>query len=143
MGFADSVAKTATKMQEQVNAKAVEISTTLFTVLVSKTPIADGRYGLPGTLVNNWFVGYGVGAYNKSFIPSPNPSANNSYSQIATIRNSKEFLSKDGEISLTNSTPYAYRAEILGWPAPLWSGRYGPYAMVRNTLTTVAPLFKK
>lgn len=142
MGFTDSIRKSIKTVQEDINTATNKIAIDLFTEVVKRTPIADGTFGPPGTLVNNWYFGQGIGNYNTSFSASPNPSANTSYNEIARARDSKEFIGKDGEISLTNSTSYGYRAEYIGWPKPKWSGRVGPYAMVRNSLTVISAKYK-
>lgn len=129
-------------MQTQVNDLANKIANELFTEVVKRTPVADGTWGPAGTLKNNWRTGFGIGKYNTAFSKTPNTAGMNSYSEISKIRDSREFVGKDGEISFTNTTPYAYRAEVIGWPRPRWSGRVGPYAMVRNSLTMVAPKYK-
>jgi hypothetical protein len=139
MGFADSVGKTSGKMQAQLNAKALEIADELFTTVVKNTPVGASK--TKGQLINNWFVGQGIGQYSSSYTSSFNTSGMNSYSQIKTLSNSKEFEGKDGEVSFTNNVPYAYRAEYWGWnfsaPEPRWRGSR-PYGMVRNALTAVA-----
>ncbi len=148
MGFADSVAATADKMLSEVNAKGIKIAIELFNETVTQTPINKlmvwrGKASNAGELINNWYVGQGVGAYNKSYSYAiADITGSGSYSRIAAISDSKEFSGKDGEISLTNSTPYAMRAEYIGWPAPNWSGAQGPYAMVRNSLTKVSAKYK-
>ncbi len=142
MGFADSIKNSTKKIKEEVNTSINRIADDLFTEVVKRTPVADGSWGAAGTLINNWYVGFGAGNYNTSFSDTPNRMGISSYSQILKLVSSREFVSKDGEISYTNSTPYAYRAEIIGWPQPEWSGRVGPYAMVRNSLTVIAPKYR-
>lgn len=140
MGFADSVKATSEKMQSQVNDRAILIATDLFTTVVQKTPV--GLSKTRGQLINNWYVGQGVGQFNRSYSSSFNTSGINSYSQIGTLKSSKEFIGKDGEVSFTNSVPYAFRAEYAGWPLPQWTGRVKPYAMVRNSLTAITAKYK-
>lgn len=141
MGFASGVGKSAAKMQKQVNDAVNNRATELFKTIISKTPI--GLSDTKGQLINNWYVGYGKGKYNRSKGAAPNTSGMNSYNQVATIAKSYEFLGKDGEISFANSVNYAFRAEYAGWPAPKWSGKIGPYAMVRNSLTEIASKYKR
>lgn len=143
MGFADSVKATASKMQEQVNGKAIEIATELFNTAVMKTPV--GTSTTRGQLINNWWLGEGVGNYNRSYSRSFNTSGTGSYSRITQLQKSREFVGKDGAVHLTNSVPYGYRAEYWGWnfsaKEPRWRGTK-PYAMVRNSLTMVAAKYK-
>ncbi len=136
MGFADSVNKSATKIQEQVNTKINSVADELFKTIVIKTPI------LKGILINNWHLGQGKGEYNRSFTSAANTGGMNSYNQISKLKNSRQFFENDGEVSLTNSTSYAIRAEYIGWPSPEWTGRVKPYAMVRNSLTIVAAKYR-
>lgn len=143
MGFADSVLANTTKMQEQVNEKIIEIATVLFNSVVTKTPVGDSK--TRGQLINNWWTGEGIGNYNTSYTTSFNTSGSSSYGRISTLKDSKAFVGQDGEVSLTNSVPYAYRAEYWGWNfsahEPRWRGTK-PYAMVRNALTEVAAKYK-
>lgn len=144
MGFADSVGKTAKKMQTEVNDKTLAIAADLFTTIIQKTPI--GTSDTRGQLINNWHVGFGVGKYNRSRTSSFNVSGIASYNEVAKLRTSKEFLGKNGEVSFSNSVSYAFRAEYAGWPAPKWSGKIQPgmsYGMIRNSLTAVAAKYKK
>lgn len=141
MGFADSVKATASKMQQQVNDKAVDIATELFTTAVKLTPVSSPKEPKRGELVNNWNTGIGVDAYDKSYNPSFDVSGSASLQGITKLKGSQEFLSKDGEVSLTNVVGYGYRAEYAGWPAPRWNDSK-PYAMMRNALIMVAPKYK-
>lgn len=142
MGFADSVGLTTRKMQQEVNENVLKISTELFTSVVDKTPVSSPKYVKRGELINNWFVGQGDKQINRSYTSLKSLTGNSSRIQIATLRNSTEFLGKDGEVSLTNSVSYGYRAEYAGWPAPRWKNTR-PYAMIRNSLTLVASKYKK
>lgn len=148
MGFGDSVEASAKRMQEQVNTKINTIATELFNQTVTLTPVNQlmmwrGKRANRGELINNWYVGVGPGVINKSYnYGAANPTGIGSYGRIAQVINEKEFVGKDGAITLTNSTPYGFRAEYAGWPTPQWSGRAKPYAMVRNALSIIASKYK-
>ena len=142
MGFVDAVRATASKMQEQVNTKINAAATELFYPIVTYTPRSLGDIEPAGKLANNWYVGQGIGKYNKSYSKTPDVTAAHSVSEVNKISKLREFVGKDGEVSFTNSTPYAIRAELIGWPRPIWSGSVGPYAMVRKALIEVAPKYK-
>jgi hypothetical protein len=142
MGFADSVRASASKMQEQVNNKINTAATELFYTIVRYTPRSLGDIEPAGKLANNWYLGKGVGRYNKSYSKTPDVMATNSVAEVVKVKSLREFVGKDGEVSFTNSTPYAIRAELIGWPRPVWTGTVGPYAMVRKALIEVAPKYK-
>lgn len=136
MGFADSVRIASSKIQSEVNAKIVAIATELFTDVVAGTPV------LTGNLIDNWYAGQGIGNYSDECSPSLDTGASNSLAQIASIAESTAFMGMDNEISLANNTEYAYRAEVLGWPKPDWSGHVGPYAMVKNAILVASSKYK-
>ena len=104
-----------------------------------------GTWVTRGRLINNWYVGTGKGQYNRSYSTVSNTSGASSYSQIASLKSSLEFVGKDGEVSYTNSTPYGYRAEYFGWnysaKESKWRGTK-PYAMVANGLSVTAAKYK-
>lgn len=137
MGFADSIRTSGTKIKQQVNDKVTAIAVELFNEVVKETPVDKG------VLKNNYYVGYG-----RVYSPAYNAnSASNvgmaSLTQIASLKTSMTFLGKDGAVNMTNNTPYAYRAEYLGWPTPKWTGMVGPYAMVAKAFIVVAPKYKR
>lgn len=140
MSFGIEVEVFTRKMKENVNASAIGIATELFTEVIKRTPVGESE--TRGQLINNWHLAQGLGAINSSYTYSYKVSGINSYNQVSKLKSSQEFLNKDGEVSLTNSTPYGFRAEYAGWPLPYWSGKIAPYAMIRNSLTTVASKYK-
>lgn len=142
MGFSDSVRKTSEKMKNQINNTATEIAKDLFETAVFLTPVSDPNQKKRGELKNNWHIGIGIGVRQKSYSTIFNILGTESIQQISTIKNSKEFLGKDGEVSITNIVNYGFRAEYAGWPAPRWKNSH-PYAMMRNSLTLVSSKYKK
>ena len=140
MSFGKSVAATAEKMKRQVNEHTLKVASELFTTIITNTPI--GLSDTKGQLINNWHLGTGRGQYNYGIRSAYNTSAMASRNDVAKLRSLSEFLNKDGEVSFSNSVHYAFRAEYAGWPAPKWSGKVGPYGMVRNSLTAVAAKYK-
>lgn len=144
MGFAKGIAATSKKMQREVNQKTNEIAADLFTTIINKTPI--GTSDTKGQLINNWHIGFGRGKYNNGIRKSFKTSGIASRNDVAKLREAREFLAKDGEVSFTNSISYAWRAEYLGWPTPRWTGRIvegASYGMVRNSLTAIAAKYRK
>lgn len=144
MGFADDVGKSIARQQDQLNNKINDIATELFTLTVKNTPI--GNRANMGQLINNWYLGVGKGQYNRMYHGISDVSASSSLEQVAALARVKEFVGKDGEVSLTNSTPYGYRAEYFGWnystKEPQWRGTQ-PYAMIAKSLTLVAAKYRK
>lgn len=144
MGFADSVKLSAEKMQTQLNAKVIEIATDLFSTTVGKTPV--GSSPTKGELIDNWYVGLGVGNYNKTNTLSRDTSGTGSYARATSLSGATEFSGKDGEVSFTNTTPYGYRAEYFGWnfsaPEGRWRGT-SPYRMMANSLSAIVAKYGK
>lgn len=137
MGFADSIRASRDKVKRQVNNKVIEIAGDLYAEIVRGTPVDKG------VMINNWYVGYGNaynGAYNEN---SRSTVGMASLTQIASLKTYTGFVGRDGKISLTNSTPYGFRAEYAGWPQPTWTGRVGPYAMIAKAFIKVAPKYKR
>jgi hypothetical protein len=131
-------------VMQQVNTKVYKIAWELFTSVIDFTPSPTnpGPYA-KGLLVNAWFPAEKGASPARSSNISPNGS--DSRSRVnAMAANGTEFLEKDGKITLTNNTPYAYRAEYLGWPEsdnPMWKNR-GPYRMVARSLQKIAAKYK-
>jgi hypothetical protein len=137
MGFADSIRQHNAKVKRQVSEKVLDIATELFTEVVHGTPVDKG------ILKNNWYAGTGK-AYNSSYnAASASKDGMSSLTQIASLRAYTGFVGRDGSVSLSNSTPYGFRAEYAGWPAPEWTGRVGPYAMIAKAFITVVPKYKR
>jgi hypothetical protein len=137
MGFASSVKAFQAKATSQVNAQVNAIATELFEEIVKETPVEKG------VLKNNWYIGYGK-VYNTAY--SENSASKDgmaSLSRISALKTGTTFLKKDGIVSLSNSTPYGFRAEYAGWPYPQWTGRVGPYAMIAKAFIVVVPKYKR
>jgi hypothetical protein len=137
MGFADSIRAFGIKAKAEVSDKVIGIATELFTEVVKETPVDKG------VLINNWYAGTNKsysGVFNGG---STDKSGMNSYTQIASLRQYRGFVGKDGSINISNSTPYGFRAEYAGWPFPEWTGRVGPYAMIGKAFVKVAPKYKR
>lgn len=137
MGFAQSIRDFGAKAKLEVSNKVLAIATELYTEVVHGTPVDKG------ILINNWYAGTGK-AYNTAYNElSSSKSGMSSLTQIASLKTYTGFLGKDGKVSLTNSTPYGFRAEYDGWPTPQWTGRVGPYAMIAKAFIKVAPKYKR
>lgn len=137
MGFADSIRLYEAKVKVQISQKIIAIACELFTEIVMGTPVDKG------VMINNWYTGTGGirnGSYNETLT---NKQGMNSLNQIAALKLYTGFIGKDGSVSLSNSTPYGFRAEYAGWPFPKWSGRIGPYAMIAKGFIKVVPKYKR
>lgn len=137
MGFANSIRKYSQKVERQVSNKIIAIACELFTEVVTGTPVDKG------VMINNWYAGTGKvrnGAYSETLT---NKQGMNSLNQIASLKLYTGFLGKDGAVSISNSTPYGFRAEYAGWPQPVWSGKVGKYAMIAKAFIKVVPKYKR
>ena len=123
--FSDSIKLASSKIQGEVNAKIVAIATELFTDVVKGTPV------LTGNLIDNWYAGQGIENYSDEYAQSLDIGGSNSFAQITSLEGSTAFMGMDNEISLSNNTSYAYRAEVTGWK------RTDPYEMVQNAMTKI------
>lgn len=140
MSFSDSIRKGADKVSNQINAKIVNMATDYFTTIVALTPVSDASQKKRGELINNWHLstnGSPLKAYTFNF----DVRGSASLQRISMLKSSKEFLGKDGTVSITNIVSYGYRAEYAGWPSPRWNNT-APYAMMRNARTIVSAKYK-
>ncbi len=142
--FAASLLANSNKLLREVNEKCYAIARELFTSIVelSPSPLHPGPYA-DGYLVNQWYPTDGPG-FSEELGPSNDTSINGmgSLTRIGQLRGN-QFRSGDGAVTLTSNVHYAYRAEVLGWPAEEgWSGRIGPYRMVALSLQKIAAKYK-
>ena len=136
MGFADDVRKFQAKALKDMNDSVAKVVTTMFKDIVALTPSPSnpGVYAR-GLLVNQWYPAIKV--FDRTTGNAIDDVGAGSYMRIYTVLATQPFYGKDNTITLTNSTPWAYRAEKLGWPKPTWSGNVGPYAMVATSLVNI------
>jgi hypothetical protein len=126
-----------------VNQQCYAIAWQLFTSVVRLTPSPKnpGPFA-SGLLVNQWYPSVDRPSQQKGDATSPDGAA--SIERInAFTQNGRAFLGKDGKVYLTNNVEHAYRAEMLGWPEPEWSGKIGPYRMVARSLQAVSAKNKR
>lgn len=137
MGFADSIRASRSKILNQVSNCVLEEANELFMTVVDGTPVDKG------VLINNWYAGTGK-TYNDSYNENSSSKVGMaSRTQITSLRGYTGFVGGDGVVSISNSTPYGFRAEYSGWPKPEWTGRVGPYAMIAKAFITVVPKYKR
>lgn len=137
--FSDKLKAITSKQKKEIDAKICLFSRELFHSIIEYTPVASeyvsSRYGsTPGWLVNNWQPA--VNSTNTSLQQRSGPNKTGAHRRIDGAITNGSFL-KDGYVTLTNSVPYAFRAEYAGWPAPQWTGSTGPYGMVRKSVVDV------
>ena len=121
MDFAESIAKSIAKIENQVNESITEIAAELFTTVVDKTPVDSGR------MKNNWYVAFNSYSDERND-DSKDKSGSASLTRIAKIKTSNTFFKKDGFVSLSNSSRgwmpsqnypdgffYPYLVEYIGW----------------------------
>lgn len=144
--------RASTKILADINLKCYEIAWELFTSVVKLTPSPSnpGKYS-KGLLANQWYPKEGSASAARSAALSSTGA--DSLARInAVAKNGTEFYTRDGKITLTNNTDYAYRAEFLGWPKPTWRGEDGdagfggggkPYRMVARSLIAVSAKYKR
>lgn len=149
LNFSASLSRNITRVLSEVNAKCNKISIELFLAIVRRTPSPDnpGEWA-KGLLANQWYPKAGSG-FSSNLTDATSDNGTGSRSRIIALRGGTEFLGKNGRLTLTNNVPYAYRAEVLGWPKGkdpnsewTWSGKVGPYRMVALSLQEVAARYK-
>lgn len=141
--FAASVKMNVIRLQADVNRKVYKIARELFTKIVNFTPSPTnpGVYAA-GHLANQWYPESGD-YFSEELSSDTSPTGSGSLARIQSL-SGVEFYQQDGKLTLTNNLSYAYRAEVLGWPAPEWSGKSGadgqggPYRMVRRSIQAIA-----
>lgn len=140
--FSASLDRNILRVKQEVNDKIVKISIELFLSIVAKSPSPSnpGEYA-KGLLANQWYPM--AGAFSEEVSTDDSSNGGASKVRIVGLRGSKEFFGKNGSLTLTNNLPYAYRAEMLGWPkSDGWSGKIGPYRMVALSLQAIAARYK-
>ena len=137
-GFAESIRRGNEAVLLKVNKEVYRIVWELFTSVVQLTPSPSnpGPWA-KGLLANQWYPSVGEGVGNLG--TDTNDIGADSLNRVnAFVRDGKEFVGKDGKVSLTNNVPYAYQAEAIGWMPPQWTGRSKAARMVARSLMNVA-----
>lgn len=114
MSFAKSVAENVRLVQEELDKNVTNFVAETFKDVVKLSPSEwkNSPYAT-GWLVNQWYPSTGVPS--SSLTQSKDIYGMNSLDRINTFAESKPFLRKDNTVFLTNSVPYAYQAEAIGW----------------------------
>lgn len=139
--FAQSVELNSLAILREVNDRVYEIARELFRSIVQLTPSPSNPGDTAkGLLANNWFPVDGPG-FSQATSTAKSSWGAASVARINALRGNN-FFQKDGTVTLSNNLDYAYRAEVLGWPNPRWSGRVGPYRMVALSMQKVSARYK-
>ena len=140
--FAQSLSVNSATILRQVNDRTYAIARELFKSIVQLTPSPTQRdaSSAQGVLVNNWFPVDGP-EFSQASMTSKSDYGLASLARINQLRGN-QFFRKDGAVTMSNNLHYAYRAEVLGWPSPPWSGRVGPYRMVALSMQAISARYK-
>ena len=143
LSFSQQLRKIAKKQMSEVDGNICNIARDLFHSIADLTPVGKTEYvtaggkvwhNIPGELVNNWQPAVN---YIKTKLQAvPGPKREGIHKRIDTTIINGSFK-KDGFVSFTNITPYVNLAENVGWLPPRWSGRTGPYGMVKNSIAMI------
>lgn len=127
--FADSIKANIKALQQEVNDTITNEAVKTFRSVVSYSPSKDfnGSEWATGWVINQWYPS--VGSPSSELNENRDQAGFNSGDRISQLAGSNNFIKKDNSLWLTNSVPYVYQVEALGWP------QTEPYAMVDKALT--------
>lgn len=129
MGFFDSIQQNINQTLQNVNDKINKEAVETFRDVVKETPnpsMPDAAFYSKGLLVNQWYPKFG--GFSSEISSAKDDYGFNSLDRINVILDGKEFLGKDGEVSLSNNVSYAIQADKIGWYFT------APYAMVDKAI---------
>lgn len=139
MSFLDDIEAFREKALTAASDNTNKVVDTLFTQTVARSPtVGYGDYS-QGVMIANWYVTSG-NDYSTETSTSADPSGAASVSRIDGALAEDLFYGRDNILSMSNSSPGVYRAEILGWPSGdnetgwRWTGTVGPYAMISTAV---------
>lgn len=142
MDFTESIRRNIAKAKQDINDQVYKISIELFLSIVRRTPSPSNKgFKAKGLLANQWYPKAGSG-FSSDVGTAISDTGAGSIIRIHALKGGREFYGRNGRLSLTNNLDYAYRAEMLGWPQPIWSGSVGPYRMVASSLFEIAARYK-
>jgi hypothetical protein len=137
-GFTASILANSQAILVKVNKEVYRIAWELFTSVVNLTPSPTNKgYQAKGVLVNQWYPSVGDGVSTNGTDASDNGASSRARIN-AFCASGREFLGKDGRITLSNNTPYGMEAEVHGWEPPTWSGKVKAYRMCAKSLIATA-----
>lgn len=139
MGFAEDIKRFEQKALEAANTSLCKAAESLFTDEVVLSPIKPAANFATGLLKNSFYPQVG-GGFDMTVGTVADDTGTASLSRIKAVMALKPFLGKDNTITLTNSVPEAYRADVLGWPMGegsggwVWSGKVKAYGFTSQAL---------
>lgn len=146
MSFFSGIKAFEARALEQASASTNKIVKELLEQVVVRSP-SPAMNPTPafakGHLANQWYPLIGS-QFSTAVALDASITGSGSLSRISSILLSKPFHGKDNTITMANNVDYAYRAEVLGWPAGtgtngwIWSKNTGPYLMVRGAMQYIA-----
>ena len=129
MSFFESLQENIQKALVETNNKINKEAILTFRDVVAETPnpdMPDKAFYSKGLLVNQWYPKFG--GFSSELTSAKDDHGFNSLDRINSISEEKEFLGKDGEVSLSNNVSYAIQADKIGWYFT------APYAMVDKAI---------
>lgn len=143
--FSDKLKAITAKQKKEIDSNICLFSRQLFHSIIEYTPVGQEWYGKfhndkPGWLVNNWQPA--INSVDTSLQQRAGKNKTGAHKRVDTVVINGSFL-RDGYVTLTNNVHYAFRAEYAGWPAPEWSGKVGPYGMVRKSVIDIMSKYGK
>ncbi len=141
MGFADSIKAFQEKALLAANTSVCKVVDELFVTTVVNTPTSPEAKWSKGLSINSWYSG--VNSFDTTIGTSLDYSGTGSLSRIKATLSQKPFYGEDGFVTLTNSVPYIWRVEQLGWlevPNETgwnWTKTMGGYHMVSNSVAYI------
>lgn len=129
MDFTESINNNIKNTLQEINDTINREAVLTFRDVVKETPnpsMPNAAFYSKGLLINQWYPQFG--GISTKLGTSKDDYGFASLDRINTILTAKEFLGKDGSVSLSNSVPYAFQADQIGWYFT------APYAMVDKAL---------
>jgi hypothetical protein len=143
LSFSESIAAGKARLLKEANDKCYLIATELFEsiVVLSPSPSNPGPWAT-GLLANQWYPLEG-GSFSSALTGATSATGADSLGRIRSLRQKgKEFLGKDGVLTLSNNVPHAALAEYIGWLPPRWIPGHAPYRMVSISLQKIVAKYK-
>lgn len=146
MSFLSGIKAFEAKALAKANDNTSKIVKELFEQVVVRSPspaLNPTPAFAKGHLANQWYPVIG-NQFSAAVSPDASITGSGSLARVSGVLLSRPFQGKDNIITLANNVDYAYRAEVLGWPAGqgtngwIWSKNTGPYMMVRGAMQFIA-----
>jgi hypothetical protein len=153
--FSKSIETFSKNTLKRVDNECRYLALHLFSRIIDYTPqqVNGAKYS-KGWLVNNWR--FGVAEWKtdmdttfRSTIKNPK-SADSVETRLVNMLRKQGIFYKDNFVTMLNESPYAYRAEKLGWPEEInptsnwhyWTGTVEAYHMVARGFLDIPSKYK-